>query len=337
MIKKLSFVLLLVITSYGFSQQQGVYSSFLLNDNYYNPAIAGSKDVHIVSLGYRNQWTGFTGAPVNVNANFYGSVKNKAKHGYGILFINEKMGITNKAGIYLNYAYHIKLGKGVKLGLGVRPGFMQYGVKLYNAQLADQGDALLTGNVYSASAIDVSTGFNLYSPKFFVMGSINHLLGNSIQFTAYNSSLSYHYNFIAGYNFRFDKKKFALQPSVMFKYAHPAPVQWTGMLKGTYDNNYWIGLIYRSDDAIGISAGVTIKERFNVGYGYDYTLAGLRKQQTGSHEIMLSFVITKKRPSLDEEDDKLNKSVMDDLQKKNEEKEKLQQETPAAPDKLIEQ
>lgn len=314
-----TLLLILLSSSAGFSQQQGVYSSFLLNENYYNPAVAGSKNVHIVSLGYRNQWTGFTGAPVNVNANFYGSVKNKGKHGYGVSFINEKMGITNKSGFYLNYAYHIKLSEKLKLGFGVRPGYLQYGVKLYDAQLADQGDELLTGNIYSAGALDVNTGFHLYSQKFFVMGSVNHLLGNSIQFTNYNSSLSYHYNLIGGYNINLVKQKIVLQPSVMVKYASPAPVQWTGMVKATYSTNYWLGLIYRSDDAIGISAGITIKERFNVGYGYDYTIAGLRSQQSGSHELMLSFVITKKRPTLDEEDDELNKSIMDNLQKKNEE------------------
>ena len=320
MIKQILTLLLILFSSVTVvGQQQGIYSNFLLNENYYNPAIAGSKNVHIVSLGYRNQWTGFTGAPVNVNANFYGSVKNKGKHGYGISFINEKMGITNKAGFYLNYAYHIKLSQRLKLGFGIRPGYIQYGVKLYDAQLADQGDEILTGNIYSAGALDVNTGFHLYSSKFFVMGSLNHLLGKSVQFTTYNSSLSFHYNLIGGYNFNLVRQKVVLQPSVMLKYASPVPVQWTGMVKATYSDKYWLGLIYRSEDAVGISAGLMINERFNVGYGFDYTIAGLRKQQSGSHEIMLSFIITKKRPTLEEEDDELNKSIMDNFQKMNEE------------------
>ena len=320
MVKQILTLLLILFSSVTVvGQQQGIYSNFLLNENYYNPAIAGSKNVHIVSLGYRNQWTGFTGAPVNVNANFYGSVKNKGKHGYGISFINEKMGITNKAGLYLNYAYHIKLSQRLKLGFGIRPGYIQYGVKLYDAQLADQGDEILTGNIYSAGALDVNTGFHLYSSKFFVMGSLNHLLGKSVQFTTYNSSLSFHYNLIGGYNFNLVKQKVVLQPSIMLKYASPVPVQWTGMVKATYSDKYWLGLIYRSEDAVGISAGLMINERFNVGYGFDYTIAGLRKQQSGSHEIMLSFVITKKRPTLEEEDDELNKSIMDNFQKMNEE------------------
>jgi hypothetical protein len=37
---------------------------------------------------------------------------------------------------------------------------------------------------------------------------------------------------------------------------------------------------------------------------------------------MLSFVITKKKPTLEEEDDKLNNSIMEDMKQKMEEKEK---------------
>ena len=37
---------------------------------------------------------------------------------------------------------------------------------------------------------------------------------------------------------------------------------------------------------------------------------------------MLSFIITKKRPTLDEQDDKLNNSIMEEMKKTMEEKEK---------------
>ena len=118
------------------------------------------------------------------------------------------------------------------------------------------------------------------------------------------------------------KKPFDLQPSVLIRYADPAPLQWTAMLKGTINKRFWAGLIYRSDDAVGISLGAKIRDRFSVAYGYDYTLSRLSSYQAGSHEIMLSFVITKDKPSLAEEDDKLNNSIIEDLKKKIEDKEK---------------
>lgn len=154
------------------------------------------------------------------------------------------------------------------------------------------------------------------------MGSIQHLLGKQIKFTSYNSNLAFHYNAIAGYNFTFKKKKFELQPSVMVKYTSPVPVQWTTMLKGTFNSKYWVGLIYRSDDAVGVSLGMWIKERMNIAYGYDYSVSDIRKYNSGSHEVMLSFIITKKRPTLDEQDEKLNNSILDEMKKQEEEKKK---------------
>lgn len=317
----LLIILALAATGSSYAQQRAVYSNFLLNDYYYNPAIAGSKNVHVANVSYRKQWVGFEGAPSLIMGNFFGSAKNKGKHGYGVSLISESTGITNNTTVYLNYAYHMKLGEKIKLGLGVKPGFMQYRVRLYDAQLADEGDEVLTGNIYSANAFDMSAGFNLYSEKFFVMASAHHILGKSIQFTSYNENLDFHYNAIAGYNINFKKKKFVLQPSAMVKYTSPVPLQYSAMLKGTYDNKYWLGFLYRSDDAVGISAGITVKERFKIAYGYDYTISGLRNYTSGSHEVMLSFVITKNKPTLDEEDEELNNSILEEMQKKIDERE----------------
>jgi type IX secretion system PorP/SprF family membrane protein len=313
------FLFCLVVAPLAFGQQQTVYTNFLLNDYYYNPAIAGSKDA-TVSIAYRNQWTGFNGAPSSLMGNVHGSLKNLGKHGYGVSIISDRTGLTQKTGFYLNYAHHFKLTENVKLGLGIQPGFMQYSVKLFDANLADAGDQVLTGNILSVNAIDMNAGFNLYGPKFFLMGSMSHLLGESIRFTSYNSSLTYHYNLIGGYTVGFPARKLELQPSIMLKYARPVPMQWTAMAKLTYDKKYWAGLIFRSDDALGVSLGMTIKEKLNIGYGYDYPVIGLRKYQSGSHEIMISYILKRKKSDLDTKDEELNKSIMEDMKKQVKEK-----------------
>ena len=318
----------LFIASSSFAQQRAMYSNFLMNDYYYNPAIAGTKDVHVANVAYRNQWVGFNDAPSLMMGNFYGSVKNKEKIGYGVSLLSENTGLTQNTGVYLNYAYHFKLSEKVKLGFGVKPGFMQYRVKLYDAIIADEVDDVLNGSVYSANAIDMSAGFNLYSKSFFLMGSIQHMLGKEIQFTTYNSNLSYHYNFIAGYNFKFKKKDIVIQPSFMMRYTQPVPLQYSAMLKGTFNSKFWVGFMFRDETGLstgssaGVSLGLNVNDRITVGYGYDYTISGLSNHQSGSHEIMLSFVITKNKPTLEEEDDELNNSIMEDMKKKMEEKEK---------------
>lgn len=326
------FILLITIVLIGLNvkaQQRGIVSNFMINDYYYSPAIAGSKPFHSASVSYRNQWVGFADAPSLIMGNFNGSVKNRQKAGYGVTVLSEKAGLTNTTAVYLNYVQHFKLSENIRLGLGIQPGLMQYRIKLYDAILADEGDAVLTGNVYSANAVDVSAGFNLYSEKFFIMASAHHLLGKQIQFTSYNSNLDFHYNAIAGYNFKFKKKKVEIQPSVLFKYTKPVPFQITGMLKTTFQGKYWFGLLYRTDDAVGLSLGAQIKKRFNLAYGYDYSIGPIRKYQSGSHEVTLSFIITKEKPSLEEEDEELNKSILEQMQKEvdqNNENEKTKED-----------
>jgi type IX secretion system PorP/SprF family membrane protein len=306
----------LLVSNISFGQQQAIFTNFLVNDYYYNPAIAGSKNVHVGSMSYRNQWSGFEGAPITLMGNFYGSYRNKGKVGYGGSIISEKTGLTQRTGVYINYAQHFKLSEKLKLGLGIQPGYMQYRVKLYDAQLADAGDDILTGNVFSANAIDFNAGFHLYSEKFFFMGSFNQILGDQIKFTTYNTGLTMHYTAIGGYNFKI-KKKFVLQPSVLLKYTEPTPLQWAAMIKGTFNKKLWAGLSYRSDDAASICVGYAFKERFNVGYSYDYSLSGISQYQSGSHEIVLSFILTKSKPSLDQKDEELNNSIMDEMKKKH--------------------
>ena len=216
---------------------------------------------------------------------------------------------------------------------------MLYDIKLYNAQLADVGDDLLTGNVLATSAFDLSSGLNLYSDKFFVRLSMHQMFGKAIKFTDYNSGLAKHFTAIAGYNFRAKKilldsiqktdttnvksrfvEKILIQPSVMVNYVNPIPLQVSMMLKITYNDRIWIGANYKTDDAFGGSIGVLMDSRFSIGYGYDYSFGQVQGFQGGSHEIMLSFITTTRKPSLDKRDEELNNSIFIDNKRGNKKK-----------------
>ncbi|HLP12779.1 MAG TPA: type IX secretion system membrane protein PorP/SprF [Flavobacteriales bacterium] len=320
--KKILIILSVFVGGSVFAQQQATYTNFLMNSYYYNPAIAGSNTVHTANLSYRNQWAGFEGAPVTIMANFYGSYRNKGKMGYGLAVISDKTGLTNCTGAYVNYAQHFKLGNKMKLGFGIRPGYIQYRVKLYDAKLADQGDEILTGNVLSVNAIDLNGGLHLYSEKFFFMASASQILGEQVKFTTYNAGLAMHYQAIGGININCHKKKakktFVLQPSFLLKYTEPVPLQWTAMVKGDFNKKFWAGLAYRSDDAASICLGYNIKNRLNIGYAFDYSMSKISAYQSGSHEVVISFVLTKPHAVLIQKDEELNNSIMDEMKKKHE-------------------
>ena len=301
------------------AQQQFVFTNYLLNQYYYNPALAGSENVHRANVGYRNQWTGFDGAPLTLHANFYGSLKNKMKHGYGVSFMSDRSGLVQNINVNLNYAYHLRVTDSIRLGFGVRPGYQQYNIKLYDAQLADSGDDILTGNILSMNAVNLDAGLYLYSNKFYVSLSMRHMLGKIVSFTGYNQNLSKHFTLIGGYNFRNKKKTLEFQPSLMLQYVSPAPPQLSVMMKATYKKKYFGGLVYRTQDALAIVAGINLFNRWTIGYAYGFSLGGVRSYNYGTHELMISFITTKNKPSLEEEDEELNNGIFEENKEKNKE------------------
>ena len=58
----LLLLLLLVIES-SRAQYQQFYSQYIYSGLLINPAYAGSQDALNITAAYRNQWTGFEGAP----------------------------------------------------------------------------------------------------------------------------------------------------------------------------------------------------------------------------------------------------------------------------------
>lgn len=312
---------LIVCLSYfvGHAQQQGVFTNVLANTLQYNPAYVGSTNYHEVSIYNRMQWVGFTDAPRNSYLNFHGSYKNKAKHGYGLQFSSEQTGIVSKTGFYLNYAYQIKFNKTWHLGLGIRPGFVQYRMRWYEAVIADEGDFVFSGNVYSGNGVDVQTGFRLYSPKFELSGCISQLIDAKFKTSSYNQNMQWHYNLMTSYKWAL-KKKWELRPALMLRSTAHVPAQLSVLFQASYQNKWNIGVAFRSADAIGIYAGLRIKDRFAINYGYDYSYTSIRKYNGGSHEIGLSFILTKNRPSLEEKDDELNNSILEEIQKEMDKK-----------------
>ena len=74
-----------------------------------NPAFAGSKDAICGTLMYRNQWSGFDGAPTTILFNGHAPIKS-IRSGVGLTFFNDNIGQLNTNILRAHYSYHLKLG-----------------------------------------------------------------------------------------------------------------------------------------------------------------------------------------------------------------------------------
>ena len=75
----------------------------------------------------------------------------------------------------------------------------------------------------------------------------------------------------------------------MLKGTFPKALQFDINTRVIYQKMVWLGLSYRTGDAMSVLLGYTHEERIYIGYSYDITLSDLQKYNTGTHEIMIGY------------------------------------------------
>lgn len=296
MLKLKHSILLLLLTLWGcaWSQQQTLYTTFNVHPFLYNPAYAGTSDVFQVNGGFRNQWTGFAGAPRTYILSGYSTLKKHTNMAVGGMVISDRIGLINRNSFYGSYAYHVRINKKTKLGMGLSAGASQFNVKVYDANAYDGDDNLLATNILNANTYDGNAGFYLYHPKYFISLSFQQFLNSKIYWKPTIGRLSPHYYAAAGYNLKINKD-YVVQPSILARIGPPVPYQLEYNLRLTYKEMIWIGAGYRSKDCAMALFGVTIDKQFSLAYAYDYTLSALQNYSKGSHEFTLGYTLAHKK------------------------------------------
>src|SRR3989304_5083351 len=103
----LCLAVMLSIVEASFSQQLPLFSQYMLNDYFQNPAVAGSRPYFDAVSANRLQWAGITDAPRTYALSMQGPIRQKNMGVGGYLF-TDMVGPTRRIGISGSYAYHIK-------------------------------------------------------------------------------------------------------------------------------------------------------------------------------------------------------------------------------------
>ncbi len=304
-IQRYSFLLFGLLHFIGHTvhaQQSAQLSQYLLNPIVINPAIAGAESYMDVTLAYRNQWTGLTGAPRTgtltfngpLNALFNGGTYNgEGSHaGIGAMVYSDKAGPISRSGYFGNFAYHIQVSNKWYVSLGAFIGRTQFSFDDSDVQFVQNPNDPLVQSV-SVSNYDMSVGTFVYSDTFFAGFSANQIFGQEIplesaQGTLATGSINTNYNLLAGGRFSLSKT-LQLVPSVLLKKEDNTPLQWDLNTKAVFNNKFWVGASYRNEESIYFLAGIQFWEAFAISYSYDYPFSRIVGFQSGSHEIVLSY------------------------------------------------
>jgi type IX secretion system PorP/SprF family membrane protein len=296
-----TLVLLLLGTTFvslqGYAQQNPLYSQYMFNGLVINPAYTGSHESMTATAAVRSQWTGLKGAPQTQVASLHSPLK-FSRSAAGAVFVHDKVSVINQYTAYGTYAYRIPVSKNAKLALGA-----QAGVTYYQSNLSDLTIITQNGQADPTFAQNdrrmlpnLGIGAYLYSHKSYIGISLPTLINNrwSTQDSYMQARQKRHYFLSAGHVFTVSPN-LKFKPNVLLKWEEGGPFQYDLNANMLIHEIVWVGVSYRMKDAVDGLLQLNINNKLSLGYSYGYPISALSPVQTGTHEMVLNYRISRNK------------------------------------------
>ncbi|MBS1652916.1 MAG: type IX secretion system membrane protein PorP/SprF [Bacteroidetes bacterium] len=299
--KILSLCVLMFLLQNTKAQYDAMFTQYMYNEMFINPAYAGSKEAMSVTALHRQQWLNFPGRPITTTFSLHGPLMQN-KMGLGLSVLNERIGVLNRNLIYASYAYRLKLNSTSNLAFGLMAGVHNQVYKFSDLKTNNDGsvDPILGQN--SPSILSPNFGFGIYyTTKTFYAGlSIPRMIDDQLRFMNGDPKASlnfsptgYHYYFTLGNVFTINND-LKLKAQTMVKAVQNSPLQVDANVNLLIKDLLWVGAGYRYNAAAVALIGINITPQFLVSYSYDYALNSIQNYSYGSHEIVLNYLFSYK-------------------------------------------
>jgi type IX secretion system PorP/SprF family membrane protein len=284
--KNFYIIIVLIIATQVYGQQDPQYTQYMYNMNVINPAYAGSKENLSFGLLYRTQWTGIDGAPKT--GTFFAHSPVGEKVGLGLSVISEEVGPVKETNAYVDFSYTLKLGGAHKLAFGIKAGATFHDIGLAGIDLIDPNDPFFQN--INTTTPNIGAGFFYYTDNYYLAGSVPNIL-NSVHLDANGNKIGSeesHYFLTGGYVFDLSANA-KLKPSFLVKSAFGAPTSFDANLNVLFYDRFEIGGSYRLDDSFSGLVNFAITPSLRIGYAYDSVTSDIKRFAPSSHEFMLLF------------------------------------------------
>ena len=167
-------ILILGVTAASQAQTDPMFLQQSNNRMLINPATAGKGGDLNAALTLRGQWIGFPGP--STQALYASGFVKEIRSGFGLMWINDKLGPQQTNNLKLNYAYYIPFEEVAFLSLGLGMGFMNntYNELDYFARDLDD-PVLLNGTKLTKTIPDFDFGFEFNISQLEVGASFSHI------------------------------------------------------------------------------------------------------------------------------------------------------------------
>ncbi|MBC7695302.1 MAG: type IX secretion system membrane protein PorP/SprF [Burkholderiales bacterium] len=275
------------------AQQYPWWTQYRANQTLFNPAFCGTKRVVDIRINYRNQWTGYDGAPktyaLSLNSRLW-----KGRIGIGGFLFKDDIGPFKTLASSITGAYHLKFADS-ELSFGIQGNYIKQRFNGNDVTIRNHMDKAINQYVEDkAGGFDGSFGLLYYNDRFHLGVGANNIASTKLEYYKTDSlkKTNYinvpHYNISAGFNWA-DDINYTFENSIVAVFVPGVPISMDYTLRLHIKQQIIAGFSFRLNDAIALQLGYTIKEKFQISYSYDLVTSPLRKYQKGSHELTLIF------------------------------------------------
>jgi type IX secretion system PorP/SprF family membrane protein len=304
-VRKVILTLSLLSIVIGIKGQDPQFSQFYSNPLYLAPSFCGAVEGSRVALVYRDQWWEAK-VPFRAFCFSYDHYFSTFNSGVGFIAFRDVSGTSQLGSLNLGiqYSYNFTVFNTWHIRPGMAFYYVEHGLNgnlLFMDQIVEDHSSTGAPAPALQHSRDIDFGFSnlIYTNKFWLGGTADHLLTPSISLYSTESNIPIKYSIYGGYEFR--RKGKLLKPSdetMTFAFMYKQQESIRQLDLGVYWHNYplVLGIWYRGIPKVNSQRGdamvflIGFKTRqFNIGYSYDFTISNLITDFRGSHEISLTY------------------------------------------------
>ena len=266
----------------------------MFNAQVINPAYAGMWEKIGFTALVRKQWAGINRSPLTQVISIHSPTKNEFV-GLGLNVVNDQFAREERLSSLGDYAYDVSVSPKTRLRLGLKFGFVNYKNPLTDYELYpdNQFDRAFEQDIDFKFLPNFGFGAFLYEEDYYVSFSIPKLVENEFidNYNNYSTQSEIRTFYLAGgYVFRFNTLyHFVIKPTAMVRATFGAPIQFDLAANFFVREKLWLGLMFRSGDAICGLAQWSVNDNLKVGFAMDITYTEIFPYQYGTYEFTLSY------------------------------------------------
>ncbi len=271
-----------------FHPQQSLYT---YNPLPINGAAAGKDNALNVVLSHRTMWKGISGAPKTQYVALNMPLK-KENFAVGLQIMNDKIGVSQRIGVFVTGAYRLQLSKEGKLAFGITGGLFSNNNRWSDVVTTYEGDRVFDSGDMSYMTPNAGASVFYHDKKMFAGFSVPHLLtetyAGSGRYKATHEFSNYNYHLMSGRLFSISNKMY-VKPSVLMKYHARSGMQLD--LTSAFGNKSIgeVGITIRPKQSMVMFLQAKVNGQLSIAYSYDHLLGTLSKYDNGTHEVALMY------------------------------------------------